>query len=115
MLDIHSLNNPHEKNVHGLERASSLAGGALLLSKGLRRGGLVGILQVAVGGLALVRGFSGHCAAKSWLQQRRGQLHTLRSDIEQDAADLKALRTNADAATREASVTGDDGLLTPKP
>ncbi|EJT83775.1 hypothetical protein PPS11_30641 [Pseudomonas putida S11] len=57
MLDIHSAATSQDKNVHGLERASSLAGGALMVSKGLRHGGLVGLLQIAVGGLALARGF----------------------------------------------------------
>jgi len=64
MLDIHSAATSQDKNVHGLERASSLAGGALMVSKGLRHGGLVGLLQIAVGGLALARGFSGHCATR---------------------------------------------------
>ena len=38
MLDIHSNRAPREHNVQGLERAGSLAGGALMFSKGMRHG-----------------------------------------------------------------------------
>ncbi|GAB3471184.1 SRPBCC family protein [Azotobacter salinestris] len=58
----------HQANVQGLERAASLAGGSLLIGKGLRRGGLGGGLQVILGGLALVRGLSGRCALKAAMQ-----------------------------------------------
>ncbi|MBA1201457.1 DUF2892 domain-containing protein [Pseudomonas capeferrum] len=114
MLDIHSKPDASEHNVHGLERASSLAGGAFMISKGLRHGGLAGILQVAVGGLALMRGVKGHCSAKAWLQRHRNELHDLRSDIEGKAADLAALKANADVATRTVTVTGNDSLNSPK-
>ncbi len=52
------------QNVHGWERAVSIAGGLALLGKGLSRGGLGGLVQLAVGGLALARGISGRCEAK---------------------------------------------------
>lgn len=58
----------HQPNVQGLERAASLAGGSLLIGKGLRRGGLGGCLQVILGGLALARGLSGRCALKAAMQ-----------------------------------------------
>ena len=48
MLDLDSNAHTEEKNVHGWERASSLAGGALMISKGMRHGGVIGLLQVAV-------------------------------------------------------------------
>ena len=110
MLDIHSAATSQDKNVHGLERASSLAGGALMVSKGLRHGGLVGLLQIAVGGLALARGLSGHCATKAWWQRHRQEYHRLRSDIEHSAAELEALKASAEAATRGVTVTGKDPL-----
>ena len=100
----------HTHNVHGWERASSLAGGALMIGKGLRHGGLVGLLQIAVGGLALARGFSGHCATKAWWQRHRQEYQRLRSDIERSAADLEALKASAEAATRGVMVTGKDPL-----
>ncbi|MFG0409203.1 DUF2892 domain-containing protein [Pseudomonas sp. FYR_11] len=109
MLDSHSA-APSQHNVHGLERASSLAGGALMFSKGLRRGGLVGLLQMAVGGLAVARGVSGHCATKAWWQRHRQEYQRLRSDIERSAADLEALKASAEAATRGVTVTGKDPL-----
>ncbi|MDH0300471.1 MULTISPECIES: YgaP-like transmembrane domain [unclassified Pseudomonas] len=110
MLDFHSTPVLREHNVHGLERASSLAGGALMISKGLRHGGLLGLLQVAVGGLALARGVSGHCSTKAWWQRHRAQYLRLHADIERGAAELKALKASADAATRTATVTGKDPL-----
>lgn len=55
------------QNVHGWERTASLASGLMLLGKGLRRGGLGGIIQVAMGGMALARGISGRCEAKRML------------------------------------------------
>ncbi|CAG8867533.1 hypothetical protein PS627_02537 [Pseudomonas fluorescens] len=103
-----------EHNVHGLERAGSLAGGALMLAKGVRRGGVVGILQAVVGGLALVRGVRGQCATKAWLQRHRSELDSLRGDVERGAADLALLKASADAATRTATVTGNTSLNTPK-
>lgn len=57
------------QNVHGWERTASVAGGLMLLGKGLRRGGLRGMLQLAVGGLALARGVSGRCEAKRMLTE----------------------------------------------
>lgn len=58
------------QNVHGWERAASLAGGLVLLGKGLRRGGLGGLLELALGGMALARGISGRCEAKRMLTER---------------------------------------------
>ncbi|MGJ7549222.1 DUF2892 domain-containing protein [Pseudomonas alloputida] len=110
MLDIHSSNGTAEHNVHGLERVGSLAGGALMFSKGLRHGGLIGLLQMVVGGLAVARGVSGHCSTKAWWQKHRKEYHRLRSDIERSAAELEVLRASAEAATRGVSVTGKDPL-----
>nr|WP_314614457.1 YgaP-like transmembrane domain [uncultured Pseudomonas sp.] len=107
MLDIHTAPGASEHNVHGLERLGSLAGGALMVTKGLRHGGLVGMVQVVVGGLALARGVSGHCSTKAWWQSHRQEYHRLRSDIERSAAELEALKRSARAATRGISVTGE--------
>lgn len=57
------------QNVHGWERAISVAGGLVLMGKGLRRGGLGGLVQLATGGMALLRGISGHCEAKRILSE----------------------------------------------
>lgn len=62
------LEQLHQHNVQGLERAASLAGGTLLIGKGLRRGGLGGCLQVMLGGLTLARGLSGRCRLKAAMQ-----------------------------------------------
>ena len=109
MLDIHSAASS-QHNVQGLERVSSLAGGALMFSKGLRHGGLVGLLQMVVGGLAVARGVSGHCSTKAWWQRHRREYQRLRSDIARSAAELEALKASAKAATRGVTVTGKDPL-----
>ncbi|MCG6538662.1 DUF2892 domain-containing protein [Pseudomonas sp. KSR10] len=57
------------QNVHGWERSASVAGGLVLLGKGLRRGGISGLLQLAMGGMALARGISGRCEAKRILTE----------------------------------------------
>ncbi|EWC40064.1 DUF2892 domain-containing protein [Pseudomonas stutzeri] len=57
------------QNVHGWERAASLAGGLVMMGKGLRRGGLVGLAELAMGGMALARGISGRCEAKRMLTE----------------------------------------------
>jgi len=110
MLDIHSAPASPEHNVHGLERVGSLAGGALMFSKGLRHGGLIGLLQMVVGGVAVARGVSGHCSTKAWWLRHRQAYHRLRSDIERSAAELEVLRASAESATRGVTVTGKDPL-----
>ena len=57
-------------NVQGMERAASLAGGALLVFRGMRRGGVFGLASMAMGAAALLRGSTGHCEMKQKLQQR---------------------------------------------
>jgi len=57
------------QNVHGWERTASVAGGLMLLGRGLRRGGISGLLQLAMGGMALARGISGRCEAKRLLTE----------------------------------------------
>lgn len=58
------------QNVHGWERAASIAGGLVLLGKGLRRGGLIGMAQLGAGGMVLLRGLSGRCEAKRRLNEK---------------------------------------------
>jgi len=57
------------QNVHGWERAASLAGGLVLMGKGLRRGGIFGLAELAMGGMALARGISGRCEGKRVLSE----------------------------------------------
>ncbi|SDS71344.1 Protein of unknown function [Halopseudomonas xinjiangensis] len=63
------VNGPN--NVQGMERAASLAGGALLVFRGMRRGGIFGLASMAMGAAALMRGSTGHCEMKQKLQQRK--------------------------------------------
>ncbi|HWD34105.1 DUF2892 domain-containing protein [Pseudomonas caricapapayae] len=103
-----------DHNVQGWERAGSVAGGVIMMGKGLRRGGLFGLIQVAIGGVALARGITGHSSVKSLLERGRSDLDNLRANIERNGAELEALKASADAATRTATVTGNDSLKNPK-
>lgn len=53
-----------QRNVQGWERAASIGGGLLLLVKGARKGGVLGLVNMGIGGMGLLRGISGHCEAK---------------------------------------------------
>ncbi|OLF55663.1 DUF2892 domain-containing protein [Pseudomonas chlororaphis] len=105
---------PPAQNVQGWERIGSLAGGVVMVGKGLRRGGVFGLIQVAIGGVALARGITGHSSAKSLLEKSRQDMNNVRARIERAGAELKSLKANAEAATRTATVTGDDSLKSPK-
>jgi uncharacterized membrane protein len=97
------MNKPVDPNVHGWERAASIAGGLLLLGKGIRKGGIGGMVQLAMGGMAVARGFSGKCAAK------RAIANALNERPE------KPLTHQAADAIRGTTVAGHDSLVAPKP
>jgi uncharacterized membrane protein len=103
-----------EQNVQGWERIGSLAGGVVMVGKGLRRGGLFGLIQVAIGGVALARGITGHSSAKSLLEKSRQDMDNVRAKIQRASEDLSRLKANAEAATKTATVTGNDSLKSPK-
>ena len=86
------------QNVQGWERIGSLAGGVVMVGKGLRRGGVFGLIQVAIGGVALARGITGHSSAKSLLEKGRRDMDNVRGKIERAARDLNNLQAKADAA-----------------
>jgi uncharacterized membrane protein len=52
------------QNVHGWERTASIGGGLLLIAKGLRKGGLFGLINLGMGGMGVLRGITGHCEVK---------------------------------------------------
>ena len=85
-----------EQNVHGWERITSVAGGVALLGKGLRRSGLFGLVQLAIGGAVLARGITGHRSAKTLLEKGRSDLNGARSDIERAGAQLHQLKEKAE-------------------
>ena len=105
---------PSEQNVQGWERIGSIAGGAVMVGKGLRRGGIFGLIQVAIGGVALARGITGHSSAKSLLEKSRQDMDNVRAKIQRAGEELKTLKANAEAATKTATVTGNDSLSSPK-
>lgn len=103
-----------EHNVHGWERAGSVAGGVVMMGKGLRRGGIFGLIQVAIGGVALARGITGHSSVKSMIEKSRQDMDNVRAKIERAGEELRALKANAEKATNTATVTGNDSLKSPK-
>ncbi|MBW8354301.1 DUF2892 domain-containing protein [Pseudomonas protegens] len=102
------------QNVQGWERIGSLAGGVVMMGKGLRRGGVFGLIQVAIGGVALARGITGHSSAKSLLEKSRQDMHNVRSKIERAGEELRTLKANAEAASRHAKAASNDEVKTPK-
>jgi hypothetical protein len=112
-IDSAPFETQPQQNVHGWERAASLAGGVLMMGKGLRRGGFLGLIQLAVGGAVLARGITGHCGAKSLIKQSRSDMSKARSRIERVGAKLSPLKTNAEVATDTTTVTGNDSLKSP--
>jgi uncharacterized membrane protein len=104
----------HEQNVEGWERIGSLAGGVVMMGKGLRRGGVFGLIQVAIGGVALARGITGHSSVKSLLEKSRQDMNNVRAKIQRAGEELNQLKANAEAATKTATVTGNDSLKSPK-
>jgi uncharacterized membrane protein len=106
---------PHpEQNVQGWERIGSLAGGVLMMGKGLRRGGIFGIIQLAIGGAVLARGITGHCSAKAMVEKGRSDLETAKSRIQRAGAELSSLKTKAEVAAEEAVVKSIDSAKAPK-
>ncbi|MGV8920985.1 MAG: YgaP family membrane protein [Pseudomonas sp.] len=90
-----------EQNVHGWERAASLAGGVLMMGKGLRRGGFFGLIQLVVGTAVLARGITGQCAAKSLLEKGRRDMTKARTQIDRVGAELSQLKTRAEIAAEQ--------------
>ncbi|MEB0223935.1 DUF2892 domain-containing protein [Pseudomonas sp. 10S4] len=103
-----------DQNVEGWERIGSLAGGVVMVGKGLRRGGVFGLIQVAIGGVALARGITGHSSVKSLLEKSRQDMNNVRAKIQRAGEELSQLKANAEAATNTATVTGNDSLNSPK-
>lgn len=62
--------NSTSGKVEGWEKMASIGGGALLLTRGLRKGGIFGLANMAMGACAIYRGMSGHCALKSKIMNK---------------------------------------------
>jgi len=68
-------------NVHGIERAISIAAGLAAIALGVQRGGVGGVIKVVGGALVLQRGLSGHCSAKGFLTDPDAEIDYLRQRI----------------------------------
>ncbi|UQY35196.1 DUF2892 domain-containing protein [Pseudomonas fulva] len=69
--------NDSSANLAPLERVISIAGGALLIRKGLAIGGVFGLTDIAAGALGIFRGVTGICPAKRRMAAR-GKAATLK-------------------------------------
>jgi uncharacterized membrane protein len=103
-----------DQNVQGWERIGSLAGGVLMMGKGLRRGGIFGLVQLAIGGAVLARGITGHCGAKALLEKSRSEMDVARARIEKAGAELSKLKTKAEVVAEEAVVKSIESAKKPK-
>ncbi len=106
--------SPDGHNVHGWERAGSVATGIVMVGKGLRRGGFFGLIQIAIGGVALARGLTGHSATKALIEHSRQEFDGVKAKIERAGEELSKLQENAVKATKTVTVTGNDALTSPK-
>jgi uncharacterized membrane protein len=113
-IDNAPLQSDTQQNVHGWERVGSLAGGVLMMGKGLRRGGFFGLIQLAIGGAVLARGITGHCSAKSLIEKSRSDLDTAKARIKRAGDELGRLKTKAEVTAENAVVDGMDALTKPK-
>lgn len=102
------------QNVHGWERVGSLAGGVLMMGKGLRRGGIFGLIQLAIGGAVLARGITGHCSAKSLIEKSRSDLDSAKARIKRAGDELSLLKTKAEVTAENTVADGIDALTKPK-
>ena len=113
-IDSTPFQTHSDQNVQGWERIGSVAGGVVMVTKGLRRGGVFGLIQVAIGGVAMARGITGHSSVKSLLEKSRQDMNNVRAKIERAGEELGRLKANAEAATKTATVTGNESLTSPK-
>ena len=113
-IDKTPFQSQPQQNVQGWERVGSLAGGVLMMGKGLRRGGFFGLIQLAVGGAVLARGITGHCSAKSLVEKSRSDLDIAKSRIKRAGDELSRLKTKAEVATEDALTEGLETLTKPK-
>lgn len=67
---VPSTSGSSSGNVEGWEKIASIGGGALLLTRGLRKGGIFGLANMAMGACAIYRGMTGHCALKSKIMNK---------------------------------------------
>lgn len=65
-------------NLAPMERVISIAGGALLIRKGLAIGGVFGLTDIAAGALGIFRGVTGICSAKRRMAARGKKAATLK-------------------------------------
>ncbi len=87
-----------EKNVHGWERAGSVFTGIVMLGKGVRRGGIFGLVQIAIGGAILARGVTGHSSTKSLIEKGRHDIDQVRAKIERAGDELVRMKEKAESA-----------------
>ncbi|BCD89290.1 hypothetical protein PSm6_56970 [Pseudomonas solani] len=72
---------PQPHNVHGVERAFSVAAGLVSIASGVYRGGAPGVIKALGGAALLLRGVSGHCSMKGLVFDSDTELEYLRQRV----------------------------------
>jgi hypothetical protein len=103
----------HHHNISTVERALSTGAGLLLTGLGLHRGGILGLGGIALGGLLLVRGGTGHCNVKGLLHDPQMELRHLRARVRQLSAALARISAQRGIARGGASDEAFDAAQTP--
>jgi hypothetical protein len=98
-------------NVQGFERTASIVGGVMLLGCGIRKGGLAGLIEMALGGMAIARGATGRCAMKRALCQacakgEYGEHGSVRHSGETGQGMSSGTGSGSSSGTRSSSTTG---------
>lgn len=99
---------PQLQNIPNWERALSTGAGIILTGLGLHRGGPVGFVRIAVGGLLLARGGTGHCNVKGLLDDPQAEIRHLRARMRQLSAALEKAAAHSAAKHSRRPVERDD-------
>lgn len=94
---------PLSHNVQGWERALSIGSGIAMARGGLKRGGVVGLMRAAFGGLLLARGLSGHCRLKGVVEDARA----MRPEVDRITESVNRIESQVAARIKPAANRGD--------
>ncbi|BBP83901.1 MULTISPECIES: DUF2892 domain-containing protein [Pseudomonas] len=97
-------------NVHGVERALSVAAGVLSIASGVYRGGAPGVIKALGGAALLLRGVSGHCSVKGLVIDPETELEYLRQRVAALRAALPRIEDHPLRSQRELEAKVDNAV-----
>lgn len=104
----HATRHHQQQNIPNWERALSTGAGIILTGLGLHRGGPTGLARIALGGLLLARGGTGHCNVKGLLDDPQQEIRHLRARMRQLSAALAKASENSGSKRARRSVERED-------